>query len=965
MGNSQQGSMSSVEEGLRQVRSMEELEGLAKELPELVKRVAESQDAELRAVLGKGIKAVKARVHPVQQDGEVAALFASWEGAPADRRQELAALHVRRCNELMDSPEGRRYTRAADAIDRAIAPLLQLDHGTGRSNRARRAKAASCVFSAHAGLSRIAGAHVDRDGNAVGEEYDLGLRGAYDGLRVVILQQYTEPSFDCARPIAALRAKGFEVDHHRGTTPTVAALRSALAEASQVWLISGSQIMLSKEHINVIIEAWQDGLGVYVYGDNDPFYKDANRLLAAMFPKESLELAGNRPGGQQVSQATASGAAGFVPHLLTTGLASLFEGITVATLKKKAAVSAGFEEVLRDHEGNLIVVARGGTKCEGPVIVDCAFTKLYCHWDIGGSARFVRNCACWLSTVADRALIEAEQEQQEVEEEKQLDLRGAFCGECSITLENGPLALLAAEPADPEVNTTDFALDNNLALGARNMVLCPQPMGLATAKAFLQQGQDPFSRRPVACVVPLVSLEAPQNLRAVTEVACQLFMGGRPMGRHALNILLSVCEEMLDRQPDSPEALRFLIGEILRHAPSTPDMLKGVPGGPTVALMEGMTNNVMQTGDLVPYRKVVTHVARIVRLLAGCGRVPQPELLRIARRSLLKTVVGAAARVGKEDGGDGAKLLQMLDGLLFDTVYGIPIAGTAQTRAFADVKGLIAAGVEHVTPAAMDVDQRRTAAALGVEELLPPEHVTAALVELRGRGVGAWRVMVEPLLRELCTRGTFREMWDADRQQEPTGAGARAAAEQQLSGRFFVEPEDHARYPWPGFVSPQGPSVYRCKCGVTFGDPTQELDDERAEAIRSCRNAHFAKAFAADTNGYPTATSTHFPLHRATQSVLCSEEYRRQMERTQAMEEAVAAYLRKRGKGNIHTPTLRGDIAFAIDTYLDCRRRGMEEPSASCRIGFLDRARVERALILASRAAGQGDWVDPARPYCP
>jgi hypothetical protein len=40
------------------------------------------------------------------------------------------------------------------------------------------------------------------------------------------------------------------------------------------------------------------------------------------------------------------------------------------------------------------------------VIVDGAFTKLYCSWDAAGSDRFVRNCACYLA--ADMSALDAE-----------------------------------------------------------------------------------------------------------------------------------------------------------------------------------------------------------------------------------------------------------------------------------------------------------------------------------------------------------------------------------------------------------------------------------------------------------------------------------------------------------------------------------------------------------------------------
>jgi hypothetical protein len=40
------------------------------------------------------------------------------------------------------------------------------------------------------------------------------------------------------------------------------------------------------------------------------------------------------------------------------------------------------------------------------VIVDGAFTKLYCQWDAAGSDRFVRNCACYLA--ADMSALDPE-----------------------------------------------------------------------------------------------------------------------------------------------------------------------------------------------------------------------------------------------------------------------------------------------------------------------------------------------------------------------------------------------------------------------------------------------------------------------------------------------------------------------------------------------------------------------------
>ncbi len=64
-----------------------------------------------------------------------------------------------------------------------------------------------------------------------------------------------------------------------GACPSVDTLRTELADASQLWLISTSSAILSTAHIDFIVDEWRKGLALYVFGDNAPFYVDANILL--------------------------------------------------------------------------------------------------------------------------------------------------------------------------------------------------------------------------------------------------------------------------------------------------------------------------------------------------------------------------------------------------------------------------------------------------------------------------------------------------------------------------------------------------------------------------------------------------------------------------------------------------------------------------------------------------------------
>lgn len=57
------------------------------------------------------------------------------------------------------------------------------------------------------------------------------------------------------------------------------------------------------------------------------------------------------------------------------------EGVTIAYFNESLIREAGFEPVLYDHDGKLIVIQRKAMKGCGPVIVDGAFTKLFYKWD--------------------------------------------------------------------------------------------------------------------------------------------------------------------------------------------------------------------------------------------------------------------------------------------------------------------------------------------------------------------------------------------------------------------------------------------------------------------------------------------------------------------------------------------------------------------------------------------------------
>lgn len=228
----------------------------------------------------------------------------------------------------------------------------------------------------------------DSWGNAAGNQYDLVVDGAFEGQTVAVLHLYTGEGFDFALPKAALAEKGFNVVRWVNQPPPVDELRAGLAQSSQLWVLSSSARTLSDAHLDVIQEFFESGRGVYIWGDNEPFYADANAVAARLF---GGSMTGNLPGTVTVGVQDAQGTPGVARgHDITTGLEHLYEGVTIATL----AGHPDLKPIVTGSAGNLVtaVYDKDGKRA----VLDGGYTRLFINWDTAGTARYVKNSAAWL-----------------------------------------------------------------------------------------------------------------------------------------------------------------------------------------------------------------------------------------------------------------------------------------------------------------------------------------------------------------------------------------------------------------------------------------------------------------------------------------------------------------------------------------------------------------------------------------
>jgi hypothetical protein len=251
----------------------------------------------------------------------------------------------------------------------------------------------SVVYGQHAGRTKF-DKSVKRDtfGNVDGPEYDLSPDGTFAGQNIAVLQLYSGEGFTFAAPRAALQRKGFTV-HIWTAMPSVAEFEAQLRHSCQLWVISGSVVSLTPAHIAVVQKMVDLKKGLFIWADNDPYTADANALLRGLTQTSELSINGNFMGDTVLTEAAAFGDVGFSSHLVTTGLESLYEGITISSV---AGPKAQHRALIRSSDGKVVTACHD--RHETRIMIDGGYTRLMeDRWArTAGTARFVTNAACWL-----------------------------------------------------------------------------------------------------------------------------------------------------------------------------------------------------------------------------------------------------------------------------------------------------------------------------------------------------------------------------------------------------------------------------------------------------------------------------------------------------------------------------------------------------------------------------------------
>ena len=245
-------------------------------------------------------------------------------------------------------------------------------------------------YTEWAGHNDVKSAPKDKYGNPNGTNYDLLRDGSMKGYKILLINLC--PDWDvCGKrvsyenPIRALNNKGFEVIY---TSSFPEDLDNATHDVCQLWLISGNRQTITPDQIDQVIRFYERGKGLYLWADNDPFYADVNPIIGRMF---CSSMSGDYKGDRVLGVQGKTGGTGIVRgHLISTGIANFYEGITISNV----FLNQSLKPLVYSSDGKVVTAY---SDADGKrVLIDGGFTRLCTNWDSAGTDRYVVNAAGWL-----------------------------------------------------------------------------------------------------------------------------------------------------------------------------------------------------------------------------------------------------------------------------------------------------------------------------------------------------------------------------------------------------------------------------------------------------------------------------------------------------------------------------------------------------------------------------------------
>jgi len=290
--------------------------------------------------------------------------------------------------------------------------LQQLSNFERAELKVAQSSALSKYYNASVGLNDELKEHKDEESkfdkheNPSGSDFDLGKDGEFKEFLILFgsfCKGYVPEATQ--KPITALKKKGFKVEETQSERDFINKLKSNKYDVA--WIISGntfSDASAKEDFKKAVLEYHQNLGGLFIWGDNNPWFSHANIILPEVTKIPDCILTGDTPGAKVLSIGDVKNKQQFSTHIVTSGVIKLFEGITICYPK-----TLGPFKVLATSSDNHPVICYADNevleKNCGRIVLDCGWTKNYCNWDDAGTARYVVNATIWLLGLEHRVAL--------------------------------------------------------------------------------------------------------------------------------------------------------------------------------------------------------------------------------------------------------------------------------------------------------------------------------------------------------------------------------------------------------------------------------------------------------------------------------------------------------------------------------------------------------------------------------
>jgi hypothetical protein len=493
---------------------------------------------------------------------------------------------------------------------------------------------------------------------------------------------------------------------------------------------------------------------------------------------------------------------------------------------------------------------------------------------------------------------------------------GAFESECEICTETAPVCLMVREFASDDAinNTNDYVLNFPLACGKSNACVIPSQITCIKCAQYLWATGHDAVRVGITHAIPIVDLCINTNRTYIYAMLSNALASGKALG-HLWMLYYALMDqvECIGWVNDEWRSLSIYVRNQIANNLKTRDTLS--EEGDMVLIKDAFVRLCTYQGERDIMRQPLESVLLILRNSAA----NKSRAVFLARSSLVKLIVTRYLKSVLDKTTD--VLLDAMDCDIFETRHKIPQQGSTRVVKWYDSKfinGLFSAA--HLCNVKQDIQRFADVMEVPMDSVMSDKACLVLLWALRG--ITIHRKTEDTIAELIQTDKAFMLLMDYNSYMADSQSLVLETIIDRINSEVFSHRDTAPGHEMsPPFITPYGPSVCKCICGMDFRTDVSGTLDQIIANIKTNRSAHFIEIYGSEV---PNRSSYHVPLHKFARSVIIGNESHRNL--ISSIEDIVSDVMKalretRGNRGHIYYNELELHTRRTVDSYFDiCSR---------------------------------------------